>query len=168
MKSTIYSRSQQTVALIGFFILCFATSALGAMASINAKSFYSALVQPSWAPPGWLFGPVWTVLFALMALAAWLVWRSQPPSRAKSIALMVFVAQLVANALWSWLFFSWKLGGAAFADIIVLWALIALTIVLFWRFSKLAAAFLVPYLAWVSFAALLNWTLWRTNPAILG
>jgi translocator protein len=168
MKSTIYSRSQQTIALIGFFILCFATSALGALASINAKSFYGALVQPSWAPPGWLFGPVWTVLFALMALAAWLVWRSQPPSRAKSIALTVFVAQLVANALWSWLFFSWKLGGAAFADIVVLWALIALTIVLFWRFSKLAAAFLVPYLAWVSFAALLNWTLWRTNPAILG
>jgi translocator protein len=167
MKSTIYPRTQQIIAFIVSFVLCFATSALGALASMNARSFYGALTQPSWAPPGWLFGPVWTVLFALMALAAWLVWRSAPPSRTKLITLMVFVAQLVANALWSWLFFAWRLGALAFVDIVVLWILIAATIVLFWRFSKLASAFLAPYLAWVSFAAMLNWTLWRMNPTIL-
>jgi translocator protein len=90
MKSTIYPRTQQIIAFIVSFVLCFATSALGALASMNARSFYGALTQPSWAPPGWLFGPVWTVLFALMALAAWLVWRSAPPSRTKLITLMAF------------------------------------------------------------------------------
>ncbi len=111
-------------------LLCFAASAVGAVASIQAKSFYSQLAQPTWAPPPSLFGPVWTVLYALMAIAAWLVWRSGG-FRTNRIALSFFLGQLVFNALWSWLFFAWQLGALAFADIVFLWVLIVATLVSF-------------------------------------
>lgn len=160
--------AQQWLGLAGWLALCYLTAAAGAAASVNAKTFYSALVQPDWAPPGWLFGPVWTVLFTLMAVAAWLVWRAPGDPVARRQALGLFVVQLVANALWSWLFFAWQKGGWAFAEVIVFWVLIALTCLAFWRIRPLAAALLLPYLVWVAFAAYLNWVLWRANPAVLG
>ena len=153
--------------LIGWFIASFAISAVGAIASFEARSFYAGLVQPEWAPPGWVFGPVWTLLFALMAIAAWLVWR-KGGFHAHRIALSLFVTQLLFNALWSWLFFAWRLGGPAFADILLLWGLILATLIAFWRVQRLAAILLVPYLLWVSFAAFLNYALWQLNPALLG
>ncbi len=159
---------QDALGLVGWLALCFAASALGAAASINTRGFYKELVSPSWAPPGWLFGPVWTVLFTCMAIAAWLVWRERRTDKTKHLALGLFLAQLVANTLWSWLFFAWQLGGVAFADIVLLWVLIACTAVAFWRIKPLAGALLVPYLAWVSFAAVLNWALWRGNLGVLG
>jgi tryptophan-rich sensory protein len=162
------SRLQQAIGFAGWLALCFATSAVGAFASANARSFYAELSRPAWAPPGWLFGPVWTALFLCMAFAAWLVWRSRAAGQSRSIALWLFVAQLAANALWSWLFFAWQLGGAAFVDILLLWALIACTIVAFWRISPLASLLLVPYWLWVSFASMLNWVLWQSNPQVLG
>lgn len=158
---------KQTLGLAAFLLLSFATATLGSVASINAAGFYAQLQQPAWAPPGWLFGPVWTVLFLLMAVAAWLVWRRHGVAGAR-LALGLFGAQLVANALWSWLFFAWRLGGPAFAEVLLLWALIAATLAAFWKLQRLAAWLLVPYLAWVSFAALLNLTLWRLNPTLLG
>jgi tryptophan-rich sensory protein len=161
------TRQQQILGLIGWFIVSFAVSALGAIASIEARSFYAGLVQPDWAPPGWLFGPVWTLLFALMAVAAWLVWRNGG-FRANRAALALFLVQLAFNALWSWLFFAWRLGGPAFADILLLWILILATLVAFWRVRPLAGALLIPYLLWVSFAAFLNYALWQLNPALLG
>lgn len=161
------TRQQQILGLIGWFIVSFAVSALGAIASIEARSFYAGLVQPDWAPPGWLFGPVWTLLFALMAVAAWLVWRNGG-FRANRAALALFLVQLAFNALWSWLFFAWRLGGPAFADILLLWVLILATLVAFWRVRPLAGALLVPYLLWVSFAAFLNYAVWQLNPAFLG
>jgi tryptophan-rich sensory protein len=161
------TRQQQILGLIGWFIVSFAVSALGAIASIEARSFYAGLVQPDWAPPGWLFGPVWTLLFALMAIAAWLVWRNGG-FRANRAALALFLVQLAFNALWSWLFFAWRLGGPAFADILLLWVLILATLVAFWRVRPLAGALLIPYLLWVSFAAFLNYALWQLNPALLG
>ena len=161
------TRQQQILGLIGWFIVSFAVSAFGAIASIEARSFYAGLVQPDWAPPGWLFGPVWTLLFALMAIAAWLVWRNGG-FRANRAALALFLVQLAFNALWSWLFFAWRLGGPAFADILLLWVLVLATLVAFWRVRPLAGALLVPYLLWVSFAAFLNYALWQLNPAFLG
>ena len=161
------SKLRQILGLIGWFIVSFATSAVGAVASIQAKSFYGQLVQPEWAPPSYVFGPVWTVLYALMAIAAWLVWRSGG-FHSNRIALSLFLVQLALNALWSWLFFAWQLGALAFVDIVVLWVLIVATLVAFWRVRPLAGALLIPYLLWVSFAAALNYSLWQLNPQLLG
>lgn len=161
------SPSRLVLGLFAWLALSFVTAALGALASQNAPDFYAALAQPSWAPPAWLFGPVWTALFVAMAIAAWLVWRT-PPQPARTRALVWFVAQMAANALWSWLFFAWRMGGGAFAEIVVLWLMIAVTLAAFWRIRRAAGLLLVPYLLWVTFAAVLNWVLWRANPATLG
>jgi benzodiazapine receptor len=147
--------------------LTFIAAAVGAAATVNAGTFYGQLAQPSWAPPSWLFGPVWTALYLAMGIAAWLVWRSRVPARVRT-ALTLFVIQLVANALWSWLFFGWRLGGWAFADIVLLWCLIVATGVAFWRIRRGAAWLLLPYLLWVSFALVLNYSMWQLNPEILG
>jgi translocator protein len=167
MNPSVLTRPHQAIGLIGFLLLCFGTAALGALASVNARGFYAQLVRPSWAPPGWLFGPVWSTLFACMAVAAWLVWRSAAGQKQKWLALGLFAAQLVANALWSWLFFGWQMGGAAFIDVVLLWLLIACTAVTFGKISCTAGGLLAPYLVWVTFAAALNWVLWRANPALL-
>ena len=161
------SKQKQIMGLVGWLIVSFAASAVGAVASIQAKSFYSQLVQPDWAPPPEVFGPVWTVLYALMGIAAWLVWRSGG-FRANRQALTLFVLQLAVNALWSWLFFAWHYGFFALADVLVLWILIVATLVAFWRVRPLAGALLIPYLLWVSFASALNFSLWQLNPQILG
>ncbi len=161
------SKQRQILGLVGWFIVSFAASAVGAVASIRAKSFYGQLVQPSWAPPSSVFGPVWTVLYAMMAIAVWLVWRSGG-FRANRTALSLFIVQLALNALWTWLFFAWRLGSWSFVDIVALWALIVATLVTFWRVRPLAGALLIPYLLWVSFASALNYTIWQLNPQILG
>lgn len=151
-------------ALAGWLAASFAAAALGAVATRQAPEFYAQLARPDWAPPGWLFGPVWTVLYAMMGIAAWRVWRKA----GFGSALYLFLAQLALNALWSWLFFAWRLGAAAFAEVVVLWALIAATLAAFLRIDRLAGALLVPYLAWVSFAAALTYAVWRANPHVLG
>lgn len=160
------SARHQTLGLAGWLLLTFAAAAIGGFASASAGTFYAQLVRPAWAPPGWLFGPVWSVLYLLMGVSAWLVWRAHGWQGARS-ALLLFVVQLGVNALWTWLFFVWQLGGAAFAEIIVLWGLIVSTIVMFYRLHKLAAVLLLPYLAWVSFACALTYATWRLNPALL-
>lgn len=159
-------KQKQILGLAGWLVVSFVASAIGAMASIQAKSFYSLLVRPSWAPPPWIFGPVWTVLYTLMGIAAWLVWRSGGFGSNRQ-ALTLFLLQLAFNALWSWLFFTWHLGVLALVDIVVLWVLIVATLVSFWRVRPLAGALLLPYLLWVSFAAVLNFSLWKLNPQIL-
>ncbi len=166
---TVYARLQhrQIPGLVGWLALSFVAAAIGAAASIHAKDFYVHLAQPDWAPPAALFGPVWTLLYALMGIAAWLVWRSGG-FRLHRTALIVFLLQLALNALWSWLFFVWHRGAPAFADIAALWLLIVATLSLFWRVRPLAGALLIPYLAWVSFAAALNYSVWQLNPHILG
>ena len=157
---------RQLLGFAGWFLVTFVAAALGARASISASSFYADLVLPAWAPPASLFGPVWTALYAMMALAAFLVWRERG-WRAAAPALTLYLLQLGINALWSWLFFGWKLGGLAFADILLLLALIVTTLVAFWRVHKLAACLLLPYLAWVSFASVLNYAVWQANPGLL-
>ena len=162
-----FSATKQALGLAGWLLVSFVVGGIGSVASIDAAGFYGQLTQPSWAPPAWLFGPVWTVLFVLMAVSAWLVWRKHG-GRGADVALKLFAAQLVANALWTWLFFAWQQGGLALAEIAILWLLILATMLAFWRLHRLAALLLLPYLAWVSFAAALNLALWRLNPTVLG
>jgi translocator protein len=137
---------------------------LGAAASVNAAGFYGGLDKPVWAPPAGVFGPVWTVLYACMAVAAWLVWRSAGPAVGP---LALYAIQLVLNALWTWVFFRWRTGGWALAEITVLWIVVLATLVSFWRVRPLAGMLLVPYLAWVSFAMALTAAVWRRNPGVL-
>ena len=158
------SLPSQLTGLLGWLVVAFVAAGLGAIASIDAASFYAQLNKPSWAPPAGVFGPVWSVLYALMGIAAWLVWRSPGPA---GPALGVFVAQLAANALWSWLFFGWHRGAWAAVEVLVLLALIVWAAAAFWRVNRLAAALLLPYLLWVSFASLLTWSVWQRNPGLL-
>lgn len=158
---------KQLIGLAGWLTLAFIAAAIGAVASIQADAFYAQLTRPDWAPPGWLFGPVWTALYALMGTAAWLVWRVGGFRTAKR-ALSLFVVQLAFNALWSWLFFGCQLGLLAFFDIVLLLVLIVATLIAFWRIRPLAGALLVPYLFWVLFAAALNYAIWQLNPPLLG
>jgi translocator protein len=145
----------------------FVAAAIGSAASINAQSFYAQITQPTWAPPGYIFGPVWTVLYTLMGISAWLVWRVDG-FRSAQTALILFLVQLALNALWSWLFFVWNLGLLSFIEILLLLVLILATGFSFWRIKPVAGALLIPYLLWVSFAAFLNYSLWSLNPYILG
>lgn len=160
------------LALPAWIALSLTAGAAGALASVNAADFYTTIRQPAWAPPSWVFGPVWTTLYVLMGTGAWLVWREKPaPGTAQATlrarGLVLFVVQLVLNGLWTWLFFAWRLGAWALAEIIVLWVAIAVTIGLFAKVRRAAAWCLVPYLAWVTFAAALTWALWRGNPGQL-
>lgn len=164
---TAPSRRKDVLGLVASFVVTFVAAFIGARASVEARSLYDQLVQPAWSPPPWVFGPVWTTLYALMAIAAWLVWRSRD-SRGVGGALALYVVQLVLNALWSWLFFAWKLGGWAFADVVLLWLAILATVAAFWRLRPVAGLLLTPYLLWVGFAAVLNFVLWQQNPQILG
>lgn len=145
----------------------FTAAAIGALASANAGDFYLQLLRPNWAPPAWLFGPIWTLLYTLMGVAAWIVWRERGLREASGL-LGLFLVQLAANALWTWLFFVWRLGAIAFAEILLLWLLILAAAVSFWRVRPIAGALLLPYLAWVTFASVLAWSLWSRNPALLG
>ncbi len=158
------SLSSEFAGLLVWLLVAFAAAAIGAIASVDAAAFYAQLRKPSWAPPAGLFGPVWTVLYSLMGVSAWLVWRAPGRNRA---ALALFVIQLVANALWSWLFFAWHRGALAALEVLLLLALIFATVRAFWQSSRIAAALLVPYLLWVSFASALTWSVWRSNPVVL-
>ena len=151
---------------MGWLLASFITGGIGAMASANAATFYQQLTQPPWAPPAWLFGPVWSVLFVMMGVSAWLVWRQHGFAGA-AWALRLFVLQLIANMLWTWLFFVWHQGALALAEIIVLWLLIAGTMAAFWARHRLAAVLLLPYLVWVTFASALTYSLWQLNPGAL-
>ncbi len=155
--------------LVGFFIILgitFSAAAIGGWASANAPGFYAELIKPSWAPPAAVFGPVWTILYLLMTIAAWLVWREDRKKNTRQ-ALSFYLIQLALNALWTWVFFAWRLGGWALAEIIVLWLLILLTLIAFYRVRPLAGYLLLPYLAWVSLATGLTAVLWHLNPKVL-
>lgn len=153
--------------LAAWLLVTFIAAALGAWASRDAPAFYGELVKPDWAPPAGVFGPVWTVLYLLMGIAAWLVWKVRGFATAPR-TLTLYLVQLAANALWSWLFFGWHQGAAAFYEVIVLWLLVGATVVTFWRARRIAGVLLLPYFAWVTFASALTFAVWRGNPALLG
>lgn len=159
-------RTLQLPALGGWLVLTFIFAAIGGYASSQAPEFYQQLDRPGWAPPPWLFGPAWTALYLLMAIAAWRVQRVAGAASARK-ELTLYVVQLAVNALWTWLFFAWHLGAWAFAEILLLWLLIAATIRAFWRRDRWAGLLLVPYIGWVTFATCLCYAVWQRNPALL-
>jgi translocator protein len=139
-------------------------SAVGSFATVRSiPTWYKGLAKPSFNPPGWLFGPAWMVLYLLMAVAAWLVWKQGLGAAGVKLALAVFLAQLILNALWSILFFGLRSPLAGLVEIVVLWLAILATIVLFFRVSVPAGFMLLPYIAWVSFAAVLNAAIFGLN-----
>ncbi|MBG9389885.1 TspO/MBR family protein [Caenimonas aquaedulcis] len=160
------SNLHQALGLIGWLAIVFVAAAAGAIASVDAASFYRRLALPDWAPPASAFGPVWSALYTLMGVAMWLVWRERSAGHLR-LALGLFITQLCANALWSWLFFAWRNGAAAFMEVLILLALIVATLIVFWRINRLAGVLMVPYLAWVSLATALTWSVWQRNPAAL-
>ena len=126
-------------------------------------SWYQSLVKPSWNPPGWVFGPVWTTLYIMMGIALYLVWTSEAPDAKKRRSILCWSLQLIFNFLWSFLFFGQEQIFMALIEIVILWIFILLTIFAMARVHKLAAWLLMPYISWVSFAALLNYTIWELN-----
>jgi tryptophan-rich sensory protein len=141
-------------------------AAIGSIAAVHSQAFYESLHRPDWAPPASVFGPVWTVLYLAMGVAAWIVWRARDFVGAR-VALIAFVVQLALSALWTWLFFGWHQGALAFVEIILLWVAVAVTMNLFRRVRPVAGTLLIPYLAWVTFASALTYTMWKANPGAL-
>lgn len=129
----------------------------------GVESWYQTIQKPSWNPPGWVFGPVWTTLYVLMGISLFLVWKSEASTQLKRMAIALFAAQLILNFFWSFIFFNQQQIGWAVAEIILMWIFILATIFLFANINKAAAWLLVPYISWVSFAAVLNYTIWRLN-----
>ena len=146
--------------LIGFVGVCFVAASMGAI--FRPGSWYERLAKPSWRPPNWLFAPVWTVLYLAIAVSGWLIWRKAGLDGA-ALALPIYALQLALNAAWTPIFFGLHRLRAAFIEIVLLWASIAATIAFFYPVDALSALLLVPYLAWVFFAAALNFAIWRLN-----
>ena len=145
------------IGLVLWVAVCSAAAGLGSIPTAPAiEGWYGDLAKPSWTPPAWLFAPVWTALYLLMAVAAWRVWAR---AGLGSPAVRLFLTQLALNAGWSWIFFGWRRSGWAFAEIAALWICLLATTVAFWKEDRPAGALLWPYLAWVSFASALNFAI---------
>ena len=154
----------QWLGLAVSMLLCFASAGVGALFTTPAiPVWYAALRKPAWTPPAWVFGPAWTTLYILMAVAAWLVWREYGLRADVRLAFSLFLAQLVLNALWSVVFFGWRRPGLALIEIMLLWTLIFATMLAFWQLNRAAGWLFVPYLWWVTFASFLNYAIWRGN-----
>ena len=151
------------VSLLPFVVVCFTAAGIGSLVTNSSvKTWYAELHRPAWTPPNWIFGPVWTALYLMMAISAWLVWREWSWS-ASRFALTLFGIQLALNILWSIVFFGWRKPGPAFGEILLLWMMIIATAVAFYPLSLLAAWLLLPYIAWVAFASYLNFLIWQMN-----
>ncbi len=149
---------------LAFVILCEAVGILGSVFTAPAiPSWYANLKKPSFSPPNWLFGPVWTLLYALMGISAYLIWQEGIERREVKNAFFLFALQLILNFLWSFFFFKLQSPFHALIEIVLLWLLILATIVSFYSLNKTAAYLLIPYLLWVSFATLLNFSIYRLN-----
>ena len=156
--NTASSTLHHALGLAAAILITFCATLAGIFSTPD--DWYAALAKPSWNPPGWIFGPVWTALYLMMATAAWLVWKSDGWGK----SLWLYLTQLALNAAWTPIFFGAHLLGWAFMEILFMWLAILLTLLAFRRVHKTAALLLLPYLAWVTFAAFLNFTLWRMNP----
>lgn len=154
------SRRRDVLGLSAFVAMCFGVSVLGGRAVLPALAhWYPALAKPSWTPSGWVFGPVWTLLYPLLAVAGWLAWRE---GRSRNGTLL-FLLQLTLNAAWPWIFFGHHRVGWALVCVVALWFAIMGTLVAYWRESRAAAILLLPYLGWVGFAVALNAAIWFMN-----
>ncbi len=163
MQSLERTKRQEIAALAGFLVLCLAVSGLGGLAtSSSVGTWYQGLEKPPFNPPDWIFAPVWTTLYVLMAIAGWRVWRL-PGSSDRKHALVAFGIQLVLNLLWSFLFFGLRNIGLGLVEIAILLCAIIVTTILFWRLDRPAGVLFLPYVAWVAFASYLNAALWLIN-----
>jgi tryptophan-rich sensory protein len=154
------SRRRDVLGLAAFVVMCFGVSLLGGRATLPALDhWYPQLSKPAWTPPAWVFGPVWTLLYPMVAVAGWLAWRE---GRSRCGTLL-YLLQLALNAAWPWIFFGERRVGWALVCVLLLWFAILGTLVAFWRVSRGAAVLLLPYLAWVGFAVALNAAIWRMN-----
>ncbi len=135
----------------------------GSFTASSVNGWFTTLVKPSFNPPNWLFGPVWTALYIMMGISCYLVWNSKVAEKIKNEALVFYLIQLLLNFLWSFIFFYAEQPGWALIDIILMWVMILLTILKFGRISSIAAWLLVPYISWVSFATILNFAIWKLN-----
>ena len=154
--------SESYLSLLVFIGVCILTAASGGI--FRPGRWYESLAKPSWRPPNWLFGPVWAVLYGMIAVSGWLVWTEAPPGTV-TVPMVIYGVQLVLNFLWSAIFFGLRRLGLALLEMAFLWLAIVATIVAFYPLHAGAAYMLLPYLAWVSFAFILNWAMWRLNPA---
>ncbi len=155
--------NNQWVVLVFFMVMCFASAVLGSLSTATSvKNWYAQLRKPALNPPDWIFGPVWTTLYFMMALSAWMVWRSAGWRHARS-GLLLFFLQLLLNTLWSGLFFGLRRPGLALIDVHLLLGTIVATAIVFREFSPAAFWLFIPYIAWVTFAAHLNFRLWQLN-----
>lgn len=129
----------------------------------DVGSWYQTIQKPAWNPPNWIFGPVWTTLYILMGIALFLIWKKEGNNKLKKAAIILFAIQLVLNFFWSIIFFNQHQIGWALVEIVILWLSILLTIFVFAKIDKIAAWLMVPYIAWVTFATILNFTIWQLN-----
>ena len=151
--------------LVFAVVVCQLAGVLGSFfTSPQIPTWYASLQKPGFSPPNWLFAPVWITLFALMGVSAYLVWNKGLGNKSVQVSLFIFGVQLGLNVLWSFLFFGLQSPFYAFMEIIVLWAAILLTILIFFKISKPAGFLLLPYILWVSFAMILNFYIWKLNP----
>jgi translocator protein len=159
MQSSV-TGMKEWIGLLVSLVTCFAVAGLGSLATTpNIPTWYATLNKPTWTPPNWAFGPVWTVLYGMMAVSVWLVWRKA----GWNMAVTIFAIQLALNLAWSFIFFGFHQPGLAFLEIVMLWLAIAATVLMFFQVSPVAASLLIPYLLWVSYAAALNFAIWRLN-----
>ena len=157
------TRRAELIGLLAFVALCLGISAIGGWITAGSvATWYRTLQKPLFKPPDWLFGPVWTVLYLMIAVAGWRVWRAQGLGGTRS-AMAAYAMQLALNLAWSFLFFGGRLIGVAVAEIVLLLAAIIANAVLFWHIDRVAGWLLAPYAAWVVFAGVLNLALWRLN-----
>jgi tryptophan-rich sensory protein len=155
-------KTRHIIGLVLCLVICFAAAGIGSLYTIpSISTWYVLLPKPAWTPPNWVFGPVWTVLYLLMAIAAWLVWRQRGSVRAAAAPLALFTIQLILNVGWSIVFFGQHLPGIGLLVIIFLWLAILATLIACWRVAPLAGWLLLPYLLWVSYASALNYAIWR-------
>lgn len=148
------------IGLVVWILICFLPAIIGSQ--FGPGDWYQALNKPEWNPPNWIFGPVWTLLYVLMGISVWIIWKSYGLKTA-AIPIAFFIVQLILNALWSWFFFGLENVGLAFVDIIALWTFILITLILFWKLNTWSGVLLIPYIAWVSFATILNYNIWQLN-----
>lgn len=152
--------------LIGCIVLCQSAGIIAAILTAQSvQTWYPTLLKPSFNPPSWLFGPVWIVLYLMMGIALYLIWQRSGTGQNVQTAVIFFIIQLVLNAAWSLIFFGLQSPFWAFVEIVALWIAILITIILFREISRTASYLLVPYILWVTFAAILNFSIWRLNAA---
>jgi benzodiazapine receptor len=157
------SRVESLIGLVIAVVLCFAAAGIGSLLTTpSIEGWYAALRKPAWTPPNWVFGPVWSLLYLMMAVAVWLVWNRAGFAGAK-VALSLFAVQLILNVAWSGLFFALQRPALAFLDLLLLWVAILATVIAFFPVSAVAGCLLLPYLLWVAYAGSLNLAIMLLN-----